>query len=30
MQEYAGVYLQKITLHVSGVHNIHQQEYIKL
>ena len=30
MQQYAGVYLQKITLHVSGVYRTHHQEYIKV
>ena len=31
MQQYAGIYLlQKITLHVSGVHRTHHQDYIKL
>ena len=26
----AGIYLMQITLHVSGVHRTHHQEYIKL
>jgi hypothetical protein len=31
MQQYAGIYLlQNNSLHVSGVHRTHQQEYIKL
>jgi len=30
MQQYAGIDLLKITLHVSGVHRTHHQEYIKL
>ena len=30
MQQYAGVYYCKITLHVSGFHRTHHQEYIKL
>jgi len=30
MQQYAGVYLLQITLHVSGVYCTHHQEYIKL
>ena len=30
MQQYAGVYLLQITLHVSGVYRTHLQEYIKL
>jgi len=29
MQQYAGIYLLQINLHVSGVHT-HHQEYIKL
>ena len=30
MQQYVGIYLQKITLHVSGVHRTHHQEYTKV
>ena len=30
MQQYAGVYYCKITLHFSGVYRTHHQEYIKL
>ena len=31
MQQYAGIYLlQNYSLHVSGVHRTHHQEYIKL
>ena len=31
MQQYAGIYLlQNHSLHVSGVHRIHHQEYVKL
>ena len=31
MQKYAGIYLlQNHSLHVSAVHRIHHQEYIKL
>ena len=30
MQQYAGIYLLQIALHVSGVHRTHHQEYIKL
>ena len=30
LQQYAGIYLLQITLHVSGVHRTHHQEYIKL
>ena len=31
MQHYAGIYLlQNHSLHVSGVHRTHHQEYIKL
>ena len=30
MQQYAGIYLVQIALHVSGVHRTHHQEYIKL
>ena len=30
MQQYAGIYFCKITLHVSGVYRTHHQEYIKL
>ena len=31
MQQYAGIYLlQNHSLHVSGVHRTHHQEYIKL
>jgi len=29
-QQYAGIYLLRITLHVSGVYRTHHQEYIKL
>ena len=29
MQQYSGIYC-KITLHVSGIHRAHHQEYIKL
>ena len=30
MRQYAGVYLLKITVHVSGVYRTYHQEYIKL
>ena len=30
MQQYAGIYLLQITLHVLGVHCTHHQEYKKL
>ena len=30
MQQYASIIYCKITLHVSGVHRTHDQEYIKL
>jgi hypothetical protein len=30
MQQYADIYLLLITLHVSGVHRAHHQQYIKL
>jgi len=30
MQQYAGIYYCRITLHVSGVYRTHHQEYIKL
>jgi hypothetical protein len=30
MQQYAVIFYCKITLHVSGVHRTHHQEYIKL
>ena len=30
MEQYAGIYLLQITLHVSGVYRTHHQEYIKL
>ena len=30
LQQYAGVYLLQITLHVSGAYRTHHQEYIKL
>ena len=30
MQQYAGVYLLQIILHVTGVYGTHHQEYIKL
>ena len=30
MQQYAGFYYCKLTLHVSGVYRPHHQEYMKL
>ena len=30
MQQYAGVYYSKITLHVSVVYRTYHQDYIKL
>ena len=30
MQQNAGIYYCKITLHVSGVYRTHHEEYIKL
>ena len=30
MQQYAGIYYCKITLHVSGVYRPHHQQYVEL
>jgi len=30
MQQYTGIYLLQITLHVSGVYRTHHQEHVKL